>query len=84
MRYRRDQIKEELIEELTELFGQLPNHSVQRIDLWLMLQSYDATNPTPQKWHRSDLKSMTIKELKALIKRKKGQLVGEYVKQIWK
>jgi len=84
MRYRRNKKHRELLEELIKLFRQLPNHSVQQTEHWLSLLSYNETSGNTEILYGPDLKSMTIKELTALIKKKKGQLVGEYVKQIWK
>jgi len=84
MRYRRGQKKDKLIEELVSLFTQIPNHSVQRTDQWLLLQWYDATSDKTKFRSRSDLKRKSITHLKALIKEKRWLLVAEKAKQIWR
>lgn len=77
MRYRRDQTKKKLIEQLVEIFHQIPNHSVQFTENGFYLESWDAIKRTPQKCHLSDLKNMSNQQLKDLINGKKWRLAGE-------
>lgn len=83
MRYQRDQKRNSLIEDLAEVFTQLPNHSVQCIDDWMLLQFYDATSGKTQIWSRTDLKTKSIGHLERLVKDKKWLLSAEIVKQLW-
>ncbi|NGP89692.1 DUF2116 family Zn-ribbon domain-containing protein [Fodinibius halophilus] len=77
MRYRRDQKNSKLLNELIDLFTQLPNHSVQQTDSELYLQSYNALSRKTENWHISELKSMSNQRLKDLIKKKRWLLAGE-------
>ncbi|MDR8389503.1 hypothetical protein NC796_00045 [Aliifodinibius sp. S!AR15-10] len=77
MRYCRSRKKDQLIEELVELFRQLPNHSVQFTDKGFYLEEWDVINRTTQKWYLSELKSMSNQQLNGLIEGKKWRLAGE-------
>jgi len=83
MRYRRAQKNRKLVNELIDLFTQLPNHSVQQTDNRFYLQSYDAINGKTENWWVSELKSMSNQQLKDLIKKKKWLLTGDLVKQLF-
>jgi hypothetical protein len=76
MRYRRQQQKNGLIKELAHIFGQLPNHSAQCTNVGYYLQYWDAMEGRTQIWDQSDLNSMSITELKALLSKKRWVLAG--------
>lgn len=83
MRYRRNVIKGNLIEELIQIFIQLPNHYAHRTQGSLLLGATDATGGNHQTWGGKDLKNMSISRLKAFIKEKKVLLQAEKVKNWW-
>jgi len=83
MQYRRAQKNSKLLNELIELFTQLPNHSVQQTGDGFHLQSYNAFNGKTEKWDATDLKSMSNQQLKDLIKQKRWSLTGNLVKQFF-
>jgi hypothetical protein len=83
MRYRRRQQKIELIQELAELFGSLPNHSAQCTGNEFYLLSWDATSGNIKKWHISELKNTSNQELKKLIRQKRWLLVGNGLRQLF-
>ncbi|MDZ7692348.1 MAG: hypothetical protein U5K69_14635 [Balneolaceae bacterium] len=84
MRYRRGQTKDQLIDQLADLFTRLPNHSVQYADGRIVLQSYDAPGRNTQLWDRSKLKSMSIRRLKEHITKKKRMLTAQKFIQLWR
>lgn len=79
MRYRRAQKNSKLLNELIDLFTQLPNHSVQQTDSGIYLQSYNASSRKTENWRGSELKSMSNQQLKDLVKKKRVQLAGDAV-----
>ena len=88
MRYRRAQKNSKLVNELIDLFTQLPNHSVQKTDDGFYLQSYNASSGKTENLWISELKRMSNQRLKDLIDKKKTRLasdaVGNLVKQFFK
>jgi hypothetical protein len=83
MRYRREQQKIEIIQQLAEIFGSLPNHSAQFTDPGFFLLQWNATSGKTRKWDISELKNMSNGELKALIKQKRWLLLGNGLRQLF-
>jgi hypothetical protein len=71
MRYRRQQQKIELIQDLAELFGSLPNHTAHCTGGRVYLIEWDATSGKSQKWAISELQNMSKGKLKELISSKR-------------
>ncbi|NGP75141.1 hypothetical protein G3570_00740 [Balneolaceae bacterium YR4-1] len=74
---------DQLIEELIQLFTQLPNHSVQRIYRTLLLTGTNAKDGNYQSWGSKELESMSKDQLRDLIKEKRVLLNAEKVKYWW-
>jgi predicted nucleic acid-binding Zn ribbon protein len=83
MRYRRERQKIELIQKLAGIFGSLLNHAAQCTDHGYFLTCRDATSGNIEEWTTSDLKNMSIGELKRLIKQKNWLLVGNGLRQLF-
>ncbi|GEM_PF-1409735 len=87
MRYRRAQKNSKLVNELIDLFTQIPNHSVHNTGEGVCLQSYDAINGKTENWWGSELRSMSNQRLKDLIKKKRvlltGDVIGKFVKKFF-
>jgi hypothetical protein len=84
MRYKRQQQKNGLIEELAHIFIQLPNHSAHCTGGIYTLQAWDAMKGSAKLWSHIELISMSKSELKALIRQKRWVLMGTGLLNLFK
>lgn len=84
MRYRRKQAKHELIEELFNIFGRLPNHAAQCTSDDVILTEGGANSRNFKILRYEDLQNLSVARLKSLKKKKNSLALADSLIKMFK